>query len=137
MAERVLGGLGLTLPQYRVLAMLDEGSAAASAVADHLAVSKPNVTALVDGLVERGFVERLPDPEDRRRVRHVLTTDGRTELASADDALDGGLAAIATHLPAASARRATAGLSLWSTALDRARRARVESRGTRSHRAPS
>lgn len=126
--ERALGELGLSLPQYRVLSLLDEGSVAATALADHLAVSRPNVTAIVDGLVERGLVERRTDPVDRRRVRHALTAEGRRALAAADESVDGRLRAIADQLPTSTARRAVAGLGLWSAALDAARRARVAAR---------
>lgn len=127
-AERVLGELGLSLPQYRVLSLLDDGSAAATALADHLAVSRPNITAIVDGLVERGFVERLTDPADRRRVRHSLTVGGRTALASADDAIDERFLAIADHLPLGKAKQAAAGLALWAPALDSARAAKIAAR---------
>lgn len=128
MTERTLGDLGLSLPQYRVLSLLGGGSAAATALADHLAVSRPNVTAIVDGLVERGFVERLTDPADRRRVRHSLTEAGGAALGTADEALDERLLAVAGHLPASRARQATTGLALWGPALDAARAARVGAR---------
>lgn len=124
-AERALGDVGLTLAQYRVLSLLGDGSAAATALADHLAVSRPNVTALVDGLVERDLVERLTDAADRRRVRHSLTDPGRASLADADQAVDARLLAIAGHLPPAEARQAAAGLALWARALDAARDAKV------------
>jgi DNA-binding MarR family transcriptional regulator len=127
-AELALADMGLSLPQYRVLSMLGDGSAAATALADHLAVSRPNVTAIVDGLVERALVERRTDPVDRRRVRHALTTEGRRALAAADESVDARLRAIADQLPPSKARRAVAGLGLWIAALDAARRARVAAR---------
>lgn len=127
-AERVLGGLELTLPQYRVLSLLSDGSAAATALADHLAVSRPSVTAVVDGLVERGLVERTTDPDDRRRVRHSLTGSGHHVLATADRAIDERLLAVAGHLAPKDAERAADGLALWSAALDAARTARVAAR---------
>ena len=126
--ERALGELGLSLPQYRVLSLLDEGSAAATALADHLAVSRPNVTALVDGLVERHLVERRPDPCDRRRVSHVLTTEGRATLAAADAAVERRVADLAAHLPPDEAGQATAALGLWADALDASRESRVAAR---------
>jgi DNA-binding MarR family transcriptional regulator len=91
-------------------------------------VSRPNVTAIVDGLVERQLVERLTDPDDRRRVRHALTAAGRAALAAADESVDERLLAIAEQLPPAKARRAVTGLGLWTDALDAARRARVAAR---------
>ena len=68
-AEKVaLAQVELTLPQYRVLGILAEGSAAASGLADRLAVRRPSITALIDGLVARGLVDRRQEDADRRRV---------------------------------------------------------------------
>ncbi len=78
--ELALVEVDLSLPQYRILILLDEGKVAASALADRLAVSRPSVTAVVDGLVTRGLVERHHDPADRRRVGHDLTAEGRRLL---------------------------------------------------------
>ena len=128
LTERAVGELGLSLPQYRVLSLLDEGSAAATALADHLAVSRPHVTAIVDALVERGWVERRPDPEDRRRVSHGLTDPGRAALASADEAVEARLAGLLGQLSPTGAGRAAAGLARWGDALDSARDAMVAAR---------
>lgn len=126
--ERAVGELGLSLPQYRVLSLLDDGSAAATALADHLAVSRPRVTAVVDGLVERGWVARGPDAEDRRRVSHVLTEAGRLRLAAADESVETRLSGVLAQLPPDAAGRAAAGLASWAEALDAARAARVTAR---------
>ncbi|HEX3946103.1 MAG TPA: MarR family transcriptional regulator, partial [Acidimicrobiales bacterium] len=89
----------LSLPQYRVLGILDPGPAISSALADRLAVRRPSVTAVVDGLVARGLVSRRHDECDRRQVSHVLTTEGRRVLAAADRAVDRRLEAVAACLP--------------------------------------
>ena len=49
-------------------------------LADKLAVSRPSVTGVVDGLVARGLVPRNPDAADRRRIGVDLTGDGRRLL---------------------------------------------------------
>jgi long-chain acyl-CoA synthetase len=126
--EVALVDVDLSLPQYRVLAFLAEGSAAASALAGKLAVSRPSVTALVDGLVARGLVERRADPSDRRRVDHVLTVAGRRVLDRGDRAVDERLRWVASHLTDDDAERAVAGLRLWAEALDLARAAAGASR---------
>ena len=71
--ELGLATLDLTPPQYRLMGSLGEGSSMASALADMLAVTKPSITAVVDGLVERGLVDRRHQETDRRRVVHELT----------------------------------------------------------------
>jgi long-chain acyl-CoA synthetase len=48
-----------------------------------LAVTKPTLTALVDGLVERGFVVRETPAGDRRAVRVSITDAGRVAAETA------------------------------------------------------
>jgi long-chain acyl-CoA synthetase len=119
----------LTLPQYRVLILLGEGKEAASALAEKLAVSRPSVTGVVDGLVARGLVERYDDVDDRRRVGHDLTDEGRRLLESADAEVDRRLSEIASHRPGG-AGAALEGLGPWEEALDAYRAAR-RARGPR------
>jgi DNA-binding MarR family transcriptional regulator len=83
--ECALGGL--TLPQYRVLAAVDDGGERASHLATCLALAKPTVTAAVDGLVDRGYLARQPVPNDRRSTRIALTSSGRRCLAEAEHAM--------------------------------------------------
>src|SRR3954468_16012376 len=119
--EIALVPLDLSLPQYRVLALLGEGSTASSVLARRLAVSPPTVTSVVDGLVGRGLVDREADPEDRRRLTLLLTRDGAKLLAAADPAAEARLDEIAAFF--ADART---GLDGWNVALDRNREARLE-----------
>ena len=116
-----LGDLDLSPSQYRLLLFLSEGNAAASAVAGRLAVSRPSVTALADGLEKRGLLQRKSDPADRRKVAHELTEAGKLALAAADNAAAKQLTDIADHLDADQADRALEGLALWNEALTRAR----------------
>ncbi len=115
--EVALAQVELTLPQYRVLGILAEGSAAASALADRLAVRRPSITALIDGLVARGFVDRRQEDADRRRVELRLTPEGVSTLARADVAVDEYLVAIAGHLPDKEEAMALRSLELWARAM--------------------
>ena len=76
-------GGDLSLAQFRLLAMVEHGQRA-SFLADRLAVAKPTVTALVDGLVERGYVSRSQEPDDRRATHIALTPAGRKALKAAE-----------------------------------------------------
>lgn len=113
----------MSLAQYRVLAFLAEGQWAASVLADRLAVSRPSVTALVDGLVERGWVERHENPTDRRRVMHHLTASGRDRLDAATSSLQASLDELLGYLEDAEAARAREGLALVGAAMVRRREA--------------
>ena len=112
-----LGTVDLSLPQYRILGMLDESSAVSSDLAERLAVRPPTITAVVDGLVVRGLVERRTVEGDRRRVDHVLTEEGHRVLDGADAAIDTRLHEIAGALgdPAVT-EEAFRGLASWRTA---------------------
>jgi DNA-binding MarR family transcriptional regulator len=116
--EHGLATVDLTLPQYRILALLADGSAASSHLAERLAVSPPSITGVVDGLVARGLVVRTPHPTDRRRLDLDLTPDGRGLLVEADGSVNARLDAIASHLDGADATTALASLKSWHTALD-------------------
>jgi DNA-binding MarR family transcriptional regulator len=117
--EAALAGVGLSLPQYRLLGYLADGSAAASALATKLAVSPPSVTGLVDGVIARGYVERGHDTGDRRRVTHGLTPEGERALAEADAAVHARLVDIAGHLADPDrSEQALTGLELWQEALN-------------------
>ena len=127
----------LTQGQYRVLAFLAEEptAAAASRLAERLAVSRPTITAVVDGLAGRGLVQRRDDPDDRRRVDHVLTDAGRRALEQADALVARRLAELVRHLEPAEQRAALDDLALWHLALDRARDALLSGEAT-AGRAP-
>lgn len=85
--EVALHEVDLSPSQYRLLIYLADAPAAATALADRLAVTRPSLTALVDGLAARGFVEREPDPDDRRRVTHQISDEGRRAVEAADLAI--------------------------------------------------
>lgn len=123
-AEVALSGVDLSLPQYRVLVFLSEhDAAAASALAARLDVTRPTITAIVDGLVARGLVERRPAVDDRRRVEHHLTSTGDALLRAGDGAIVERLQAVAAHLGADERTAASDGLERWGEALSRARAA--------------
>lgn len=109
--ELVLAEHGLTLAQYRFLAVLTDRPSGASVLARNLGVSKPSVTAVADGLVGRGLVERIDDPTDRRRITHVITGKGREFFQRADDAIESGIKAVIDHLDASGGRDVAAGFS--------------------------
>jgi DNA-binding MarR family transcriptional regulator len=53
-----------------------------------LGVSKQAAGQLVDTLVLRGYLDRAPDPDDRRRMTVSLTERGRTAAAAGREAVE-------------------------------------------------
>jgi long-chain acyl-CoA synthetase len=129
--ERALTDLDLSLAQYRLLGNLADGPSQASTLAERLIVSRPSITALADGLVERGLVTREGSEGDRRRVMHVLTVAGRQMLSDADDAIEARLCTLAGELSDPDSRRAFRGLEVWGRALDAYRAKAVSDDGRR------
>jgi long-chain acyl-CoA synthetase len=126
--EFALGQVDLTLPQYRVLGILVEGRAAASGLAGRLAVRPSSVTAIIDGLVARGLVDRTHEEDDRRRIALRLTHEGERVLAEADLAVDAYMVSIAAHLPDAEEVMVLRSLELWGQALANFHQIRAESK---------
>jgi long-chain acyl-CoA synthetase len=127
--EVALGQVELSLPQYRILILLDEGPAVASRLAEYLVVSRPTITAVVDGLVSRGLIVRSHDDGDRRRIGLTLTAAGRDALELADRSVQARLQEVARHLDdPAQAEAALAGLDVWMQALDAHRAAHRKSK---------
>ena len=77
--ESKLSDLGLSLPKLFALEVIrDAGeSLPLGQLADRLSCVKSNVTQLADRLEADGFINRAPDPTDRRTRLAVLTTAGR------------------------------------------------------------
>ena len=96
--ERAASTRDLTLAQYRVLAQVAAGDERSSLLAERLAVAKPTITAVVDGLVERGYIERSSVDGDRRSIRIAVTKAGRQALRAAEVEMTESLDAILEHV---------------------------------------
>ena len=75
---------GLSVPQFRALCFVDRyDGASLSAVAEHLDLSLPTVSRLVDGLVQRGYMQRRSSSDDRRHVALSLRSRGLEVMRAA------------------------------------------------------
>ena len=83
-AIRTSRGGELSVPQFRALRYLGANPGASLlAVAQHLGLTPPSMSKLVDGLIARKLVRREASTVDRRRVTMSLTAPGKTTLERA------------------------------------------------------
>jgi DNA-binding MarR family transcriptional regulator len=69
-------GIETTMPQFRALMHLASQPMTVSTLARTRRVSLQSMGELVQGLVERGWVERMTNPQDRRQQLLSLTEEG-------------------------------------------------------------
>jgi DNA-binding MarR family transcriptional regulator len=71
----------VSIPQFRTLLFLNgHENASLSEVAEHIGLTLPSMSRIVDILVNRGLATRDTHRGDRRRMTLILTTRGRTTL---------------------------------------------------------
>ncbi|MEP7360804.1 MAG: MarR family transcriptional regulator [Chloroflexota bacterium] len=85
--------------QLHVLFMLmSDGQSTMSRLAESLDVSLPNMTGLIDRMVENGLVERGRDDDDRRVVTVSTTAAGRAQVEEIDSVRRRALAELLARL---------------------------------------
>ena len=71
-------GQEINIPQFRSLMYLRrKPGASLTDVAEHLGITPPSTSKLIDDLVERGLVDRQASSIDRRKISLDLTAGGR------------------------------------------------------------
>lgn len=80
---------GLTLAQYRALNSAAKSGQRAYELARNSAISRPAVSALTNGMVKAGLVERCESDDDGRGVIFHITDHGLKTLRTAERLLVG------------------------------------------------
>ena len=94
------GSPDLTVPQFRALGFVGRNPGASlSDVAEHIGLTLPSMSKLMDGLVARKLVTRVTDTDDRRRLLLALTPRGRALLETSRAATRARLAGRLASLP--------------------------------------
>lgn len=117
LAREALAAWDVTPSQARALAVLRRGAPGQSGpgqsgpgrggparlgdLAERLRIAPRSATEVVDGLEERGLVERRPDPADRRAILVALTRHGEDVAAGIRAARASGAGSVFARLPAA------------------------------------
>src|SRR4051812_32248907 len=71
----------LSVPQFRVLAFLSlHPGASLLQVADHIGITPPSASKIVEGLVGRKLLKRESSRRDRRHVELDLSPSGKRKL---------------------------------------------------------
>jgi DNA-binding MarR family transcriptional regulator len=75
---------GLTAPQILLLqAIQNHSESTIGKLANEISLSQATVTTIIDRLEKRNLVVRERSQEDKRKVRLLLTDEGKTTLANA------------------------------------------------------
>ena len=96
--DAIAGRHGLTFARYEALVLLTfsrDGRLSMSRIGERLMVHPTSATNIVQRLVAQGFVERVPNPADRRGAFAVITDAGRAAMEAVTrdlEAADFGLA---------------------------------------------
>lgn len=118
-AARSLIGVGddVTLPQYRVLVLVDSsGPARAVDVSRALGVHASTGSRLIDRLVGKGLVDRRTDPRDRRSNTLSATPEGHRLVNRVNSRRRDEMRGLLGHLDADQAATMLAGLRMFSAA---------------------
>ncbi|OGN93841.1 MAG: hypothetical protein A2Z75_05415, partial [Chloroflexi bacterium RBG_13_50_10] len=111
--------LSLTIGQLKSLFFIDsEGSTNFTKLATALGVTPPNVTRIVDRLVQQGLVSRREHPEDRRMLLLQTTKRGRNLLARLRENKTTRLNQILAHLSTEELTTLTQGLTALAKAAE-------------------
>ncbi len=87
----VLKAYGLSMWGYVVLNALDRSPVRSqAALAETVGADKTRIIPTLDELQRRGYIERRPDPEDRRVRLLALTAAGRTAKGAAQQDIQRG-----------------------------------------------
>lgn len=81
--DAIAGRHGLTFARYEALVLLAfsrEGRLSMGRIGERLMVHPTSATNIVQRLAAQGFVERVPNPADRRGAIAVITDTGRDAM---------------------------------------------------------
>lgn len=117
---------GVSLAQCHVLLEIEEqGQATTGQLAQRLGLDKSTLSRTIDGLVNIGLVERLPNPSDRRFTPLVATKQGKAICDSINSEADDYYGRVFKSIPQGKHEAVIRDLSLLVQALSAEEESRV------------
>ena len=109
------------LPEAELRCLLLFGSErylTAKGIAPKMNVVKSRVTKIVDGLVKKGFLQKVPDPKDSRITLLTLTPKGQSKLDEINAFIDDIHREVLSHLVPSQRRTLLKNLDLLSASME-------------------
>lgn len=120
-------GLNLTVPQLRSLFFISsKGASTPGRLAAAMGVTPPNITGIVDRLVEQGLVIRGESEKDRRVLLLQVTEKGETVLSDLRESRTNAMHAVLSRLDEAELRSLVTGLGAMARACGEQQQAGME-----------
>ena len=116
-SSRQWSGLTVSPAHFRLLGILANHPCNLSELAVQQAVSLPTMSNSISVLVERGWVNRVPSPDDRRQVLLELTPDGRAALVKMKNEAEARVVELLDNLSPDDLKSLAAGLVILDRAL--------------------
>ena len=115
----IASGTGPSTLQLRLLVVLDRHAPLnLGTLAEHLEVSMPSASRLVDRMVEAGLVRREAAAHSRREVSLAVTAQGRRAVGSLRRSRRRAIAGVLDRMTAEDRRALVAGLAAFARAAD-------------------
>jgi len=108
----------VSVAQCAALQELLRGPREVGRLATVMGVAQSSMTRLVDGLEKRGWVERVREGDDRRRVEVVLTVAGRKEATRLNGLTEDILSTIQQRIPEGKQEQVLESLALLRAAIE-------------------
>ncbi len=117
-ARSIAGVKGVTLPQYRMLVVLNSAPSNLSQLARSLDVAPSTAMRMIDRLEAAGLVSRAVPAENRRETHLQLTAAGRRAVRTVNTRRRRDLRAVIERLPAEQRAQFAAAMVAFADAAD-------------------
>lgn len=112
----------VTVQQCVTLQTLLDGPSEVSPLAKKVGNSASTMTRMINGLLKLGWVDRIRDEQDRRRVKVELTTSGKKEAERLQELTVLTVDSVLNQIPQKDRKQLQESLSILRKAMEKARK---------------